>query len=283
MDFTTDLDAYFARIGDDGPRTANLETLRRIVEAHVRSIPFENLDILLGRPISVQPQDIERKLVHSGRGGYCFEQNTLMQHVLIALGFSVRPLSARVRFQKPRSFVPPRTHLFSRVELEGETWLVDVGVGGLSPTAPLRLVLDAPQATPHETRRISAAGDWSGFEQRAPDALLYHQVLLGEVWEDVCEFTLEEMHPIDRELGNWFTSTHPASHFRDVLTVARSTDEGRVTLLNRELKHRGPNGALESHTLRTPKDLLDALRGEFGLDFAAGTRFDCPGLEPWGA
>ena len=279
MEFTPDLDAYFQRIADTGERAPSLANLRRIVAAHVRRIPFENLDILLGLPIDVQPAAIERKLVHGGRGGYCFEQNTLMQHVLLALGFSVRAISARVRYQKPREVTPARTHLFLQVEVKGESWLVDVGVGGLSPTAPLRLVLDEPQATPHEMRRIVAAGEWSGFEQRSPQALLYHQVLIGGRWEDVCEFTLEEMHPIDRELGNWYTSTHPGSHFRDRLTVARASESGRITILNREFKQRAANGEAQTRILHTDEELLEVLDSEFGLHFPAGTRFECSGLE----
>lgn len=274
MPFTPNLEAYFARIGDTGSREPTLATLNRIVEAHVRTIPFENLDILLGKGVSVELPDIERKLVHDRRGGYCFEQNSLMQHVLLALGYEVRALSARVRAQKPRDFTPPRTHLFLRVELDGQSHLVDVGVGSMSPTATLRLELETPQPTPHETRRIVAAGDWQAFDRRSPDAVLYHQILYGDEWSDVCEFTLEEMHPIDRELGNWFTSTHPASHFRSAINVARSTPTGRITLQGRELKHRGANGQAESRTLETREQLLAALRKEFGLQFAEGTRFD---------
>ncbi len=272
--FVPDLDAYFARIGIQAPKAPTLDGLNRIIEAHVRNIPFENLDILLGKSICVRPAAIERKLVHGGRGGYCFEQNELLLQVLCALGYEVTPISARVRFQKPRSFVPARTHLFLRVEIDGQSWLADVGVGGLSPTCALRLELDIPQATPHETRRIVAAGQWSGFEQRSPDALLYHQVLLGETWEDVCEFTLESMHSIDRELGNWFTSAHPDSHFGNRLTVARSTETGRVTLLNREFKLRSGDGNVQSRTLDTDEELLEVLSEHFGLQFPAGTRFE---------
>lgn len=276
---SVDLDAYFKRIGLDASRNANLDALNRIVEAHVRTIPFENLNILLDRPISLAPADIEQKLVHEKRGGYCFEQNGLLLLVLSALGYRVRPLSARVRLQHPRSSTPARTHMFLQVELEEEQWLVDVGVGGLSLTSAIRLELDTPQSTPHETRRIVATGSWSGFEQRSPDASLFHQVLLGDEWSDVCEFTLEEMHPIDRELGNWFTSAHPDSHFGNRLTVAHSTAGGRVTLLNRELKRREANGMATSQTLTTDEELLEALASEFGMHFPEGTRFNCVGLE----
>lgn len=279
MDSALDLDAYFRRIRDSGPRTPTLATLQRLIGAHARSIPFENLDILLGRPISLRLEDIEAKLVHAGRGGYCFEQNTLMLHVLRELGFEVQPLSARVRIGQPREFVPQRTHLVLRVRLDGASWLADVGVGALTPTAALRLSLEGEQETPHETRRLVAKGSWTGFDLRAPDARLIHQALLGDTWRDVCELTLEEMHPIDRELGNWYTSAHPESSFRNRLVVALAREQGRTTLQNWELKQRAADGRTSSRLVSSPEELLEVLAQEFGLIFEPGTRFACSGLE----
>ena len=103
------LDAYFERIGYRGARTPTLPVLNAIVRAHVEAIPFENLDVLLRVPIDLSPEAIERKLVQGRRGGYCFEQNGLLLLVLEAMGFEVTPLSARVRYQRPRDFTPPRT------------------------------------------------------------------------------------------------------------------------------------------------------------------------------
>src|SRR3954469_13345131 len=155
MSFQPDLDAYFERIGYAGPRNPTLEVLNSIAEAHVQSIPFENLDVLLGRPIRLEPAAIYQKLVLDRRGGYCFEQNGLLLEMLGAMGFQIAPLSARVRWQRPRNFTPPRTHVFLRATINGEDWLVDVGVGGLSPTSAIQLEESGRvQATPHEARRI---------------------------------------------------------------------------------------------------------------------------------
>jgi N-hydroxyarylamine O-acetyltransferase len=265
-----DLDAYFARIGYAGPRAPTLETLHSITVAHVSTIPFENLSILLGQPIDLSVEALFAKLVHAGRGGYCFEQNGLLLHVLERLGFQVTPLSARVRLQRPRDFIPPRTHVFLRVELEGESWLTDVGVGGVSLTSAIRLNTDAEQATPHETRRIVREG-----------ARLFHQIRFDGAWEDVCEFTLEEMPPIDRELGNWYTSAHPGSHFKNRLIVARAAPDGaRLTFLNDELKLRRRDGSVELRKVEGPDELLEVLERTFGLRFPAGTRFGEPG-SPW--
>lgn len=257
------LDAWLRRLGLPAERPPpTLETLRTICLAHVCAVPFENLDVLLGRGISLDDAAVDAKILHGGRGGYCFELNTLLLRGLTALGFEARPISARVRLQRPRDFTPPRTHVFVRVELDGESWLADVGVGGLSPTAPLRLVEGLEQPSPHEPRRlVREDGRW------------FHQVKLGDAWSDVCEFTLEEMPAIDREVGNWFTSAHPQSHFRNRLLAARARPGGgRVTLLNDELTLRTKT-SVESRKLSSPEEVLAALREHFDLEFAAGTVF----------
>jgi N-hydroxyarylamine O-acetyltransferase len=279
MSYVPDLAAYFARIGLTGPCPPTLATLQAITHAHVRTIPFENLDVLLDRGIDLAPEALERKLIHDRRGGYCFEHNTLLLHVLGALGFAVTPLSARVRVNRPRDYTPARTHLFVKVELDGRPWLADVGVGALSPTAPLRLDIEDEQPTPHEPRRILRAGRWGDGELRGPEALLYHQVRFADGWHDICEFTLEEMPEIDRVVANWYTSAHPGSHFKNRLIVARATDEGRVTLLNRELSRRDRTGHATTHELRSPDELLDVLGEHFGLRVPPGTRFSCPALD----
>ena len=247
--------------------------------AHVQSIPFENLDVLLGRPISLAPEDIARKLIADRRGGYCFEHNTLLLHVLKELGFTVAPLSARVRIQQPREYIPARTHMSLRIELGQESWLADVGVGALSLAAALKLEVDTPQATPHEPRRIIRLGAWTDLAQRAPDACLIHQAYFADTWNDVYELTLEPMPEIDRVLANWYTSAHPASHFKQRLIAARATAEGRVSLVNRELRVRGRDGRADIRQLATPDELLLALAEHFDLRFPAGTRFQSPALD----
>jgi len=265
-----DLDRYFARIGYAGSRSPTLATLDALTHAHTRAIPFENLDVLLGRPIDLSTDALFDKLVVRRRGGYCFEQNGLFLEVLRELGFDAKPISARVRIDRPRDFTPARTHVFVRVELDGQSVVTDVGVGALSLTRSLRLFDEAPQETPHETRRIVRE-----------DGRYFHQARLGDAWSDVCEFTLEEMPLIDREVANHFTSTHPRSHFRDRLIVARADEDGaRVVLVNDTLKVRGRDGRADATAITSPGDLLAALRDRFGLAFPPETRFGGPGA-PW--
>ena len=264
-----DLAAYFARIGYDGAVEPTLATLNGIVQAHVQSIPFENLDVLAGRPIDLSPAALERKLVQSRRGGYCFEQNGLLLLVLQAIGFDVAPLSARVRYGRPAGMIPPRTHLFLRVEIDGASWLADVGVGGLSMTSAIRLDDPAEQVTPHEPRRIVSEGP-----------LRVHRVRFGADWHDVYEFTLEQMPPIDRELANWYTSANPQSDFRNRLVVALALPGGRrKTLLNRELTERQRDGTVAGRLIATPGELRKVLAEEFGLEVDPHSPLTCAGLD----
>ena len=263
MSHDLDLDAYFARIGYRGPRAPTLDVLHAVTAAHVQSIPFENLDVLLGRPIELDAESLFRKLVTERRGGYCFEQNGLFLHVLGALGFEAKPLSARVRLQRPRDFTPPRTHMFLRVDVGGETWLTDVGVGGASLTSAIRLHSEGEQVTPHEPRRLVREG-----------ALWFHQIRYGNEWHDLYEFTSEEMPLIDRTVSNWFTSTHPQSHFRDRIMVARALPEGRrLALLNRDFTLRERDGRADTRVIASAQEGLAILAQHFGLHFAEDTRF----------
>ena len=283
MAFTPNLARYFERIGLHAAVAPTLADLNAIVYAHIRHIPFENVDVLLGVPIELDPAKIEQKLVDQRRGGYCFEQNTLLMHVLAALGFRVTPLGARVRIGRSRAETPPRTHMFLRVDLPEGPWLVDVGVGGLSPTAALRLELDVIQPTPHEARRLSSEGEWQGLGLRAPDAKLYHQAYFDGAWHDVYEFTLEAMPEIDRTLANFFTSAHPSSHFKSRLLAALATERGRKTLLDRRFTVRDGEGGSVVREIESPEALLDVLEQQFGIGLPCGTRVACAGLDWAGA
>lgn len=262
------IDRYFERIEYAGPQAATLEALNGIIHAHVESIPFENLDSACGRPVCLDLAVLESKLIDRRRGGYCFEQNGFFHAVLVELGFRVRGIGARVRFGRPRDYTPARTHFFGLVTIDGEEWVVDVGIGGLSPTAALRLDTPEEQQTPHEPRRVIRSG-----------SSYFHQIRLGGEWQDVCEFTLEDMPPIDRELANWYTSTHPQSYFRNNVIAARALpDGGRLNLLNREVTTRRRDGTSEVRVISSSADLLATLDREFGLKLEPSTMIECSGL-----
>lgn len=266
-----DLEAYFARIGYNGPPDATRATLQAIHAHHARAIPYENLDVLLGRPIRLDPAALEQKLVRDRRGGYCFEQNGLLRDALRALGFRVAPLAARVRWQAPPEVITPLTHMLLRVEVDGKAYLADVGFGSISLVTPLQFDTEAEQINALEPRRLVRRGP-----------LFTHQARLGHDWADVYQFSLAEPPPIDFELSNWWTSTHPQSRFVQNLMVARPDKDRRFALLNREFTVRYRDGRVERRTLDTPDELLAVLAQHFGLRFPPGTRFGQPG-SPWPA
>jgi len=261
------LDAYFQRIGYTGPRAPDLATLGGVLRAHVMTIPFENLDVLLGRPIRTDPDSLAQKLVRDGRGGYCFEQNNLLLLALRALGFTAEPMIARVRWQVPAEVSTGLTHMLVRVHLEGRDWLADAGMGSLSLTAPLVIEPEVEQDTPHDRRRLVRRGD-----------LWAQQVWFGGLWQDVNLFHPQTAPFVDLEMGNWYSHTHPQAHFRNNLMVARATESGRVTLFNREFTIRHLDGAADKRLLKGHDELLAVLAVYFALRFPADTQFAAPGL-----
>ncbi|WP_437807306.1 arylamine N-acetyltransferase family protein [Sorangium sp. So ce1078] len=258
-----DLDAYLARIGYRGALAPTRGVLDALHTAHAYSIPFENLDVLLGRPIRVDLASVQAKLVRARRGGYCFEQNTLFVAALRRIGFKVTTLIARVRFQ--RSDIGPRTHMLSLVELPEGPFIADVGFGGPGLTQPIRLVEGESQAQPHDIVGLRREGPLWVLESRA-----------REPWQDLYAFTLEEHFPVDYEVANHYTSTHPSSLFVNNVLAALPSPEARLTLRNRQLGVlRG--GQFERFELGDD-ELLDVLKNRFGLELPAGARLSCAGL-----
>jgi N-hydroxyarylamine O-acetyltransferase len=257
-----DLDAYLARIGAQAPLALDVEGLASLHRAHCAAIPFENLDILLDRPIALDLAALEAKLVRARRGGYCFEQNTLFRAALEALGFRVTAFAARVRAGATE--VRPRTHMLLRVDLPEGAFLADVGFGADGLVHPI------PLAEGSET--------WVGFvghRLRREEALWILEGNVAGGWTDLYAFTLEPHYPVDFVMANHFTSTYPRSAFVLNLTAQRSTPERRTVLRNRDLVVR-EGGASQATIVRDPEHLLEVLASHFDLVFPAGTRFRQP-------
>jgi N-hydroxyarylamine O-acetyltransferase len=225
-----DLDAYLERIGLDGrPSIAQLH------RAHLTSIPFENLDPHQGLPVSLEVEDLERKLVTERRGGYCFEQNLLLKAALETLGAEVDMFLARMRLPgsmaRPpgwvgTSFEPakpgvarPRSHLVLRVSENGSSWHADVGFA--------RGILEPIPFGPGPTQEQSG---WS-FRVVEDGSELVLQRLAGDEWADVYGFLPQPVPLVDVETSNWWTSTHPRSLFVTGLIVGIRGDDGTGTLL----------------------------------------------------
>jgi len=258
-----DVDSYFRRIGYSGARTATLDTLRSLQALHPRAIPFENLDTLFGRPVGLDLPSLERKLVHGRRGGYCFEQNLLFNHVLRALGFDAAALAARVVWERPADEVRARTHMVLLVELAGRRYVCDVGFGGLTPTAPLELTLDVEQPTPHETFRVVRAQSEFAVEARVRDE-----------WRRLYRFDLQEQQQVDIELLNHYVMSHAESPMRGRLLAARVAADRRFGLGNGALSIHHVGGRSEQRRIGSVAELRGVLDSTFGIEVPAGQELD---------
>jgi N-hydroxyarylamine O-acetyltransferase len=257
-DPTIDLDAYCRRIEYVGQRRPAVKTLMDLHLAHATHIPFENLDVMLKRPIRIDLESIESKLVRGRRGGYCFEQNLLFAAVLRQIGFPVTLLAARVRLGAHR--ILPRTHVCLAVEAEGDRWLADLGFGSFGLLVPIPLL-------PAEYQQFA----WS-YRLGHESDLWVLRALIGGSWQDLYAFTLEPQLAVDFVPPNHYVSTHPDSRFVQTLTVQRVAPENRKLLKNTEMVTTTPAGDTR-HTLKSNAELLEVLSAEFALDFPEGTEF----------
>ncbi|MBK1882552.1 arylamine N-acetyltransferase [Luteolibacter pohnpeiensis] len=247
-----DLPSYFRRIGFTGTASPTIETLSALHLAHISSIPFENLAAWTGRRVHLDLESIEAKLVAGRRGGYCFEHNALFAAVLRQIGFEVTELISRVTWNQPPSGF---THMLLLVELDGDRWIADVGFGAVGQTVPLLLEPDLIQSTPHETRRY-----------RLDQNVYTQQMLIGpNRWEDLYHFELKPVLPIDYEVGNWYTNSHPESLFRKtLLTTLPCADHWRVIAFG-EYTLRYLDGRVQTRPIESDEDLRDLLVRDFGM------------------
>jgi len=249
-----DLAAYFRRIGFSGKAEPTMETLSRLQELHPAAIPFENLGAFLGEEIPLDIASLQGKLVHGGRGGWCFEQNLLFAQVLREIGFDLTTLAARVRWNQPADAARPRSHMLMAVHMKEGNFIADVGFGGLVLTAPLRLETGTEQQTPHEPFRLS---------EPKPGTYLVEARIAG-AWQALYAFDLHEQTLPDYEVSNWYLAHHPQSHFVTGLIAARSEPGMRHALRGgRYAIHR--RDGTESRELATADDYRRALEGPFGI------------------
>jgi N-hydroxyarylamine O-acetyltransferase len=248
-----DLDAYFARIGFRGRVSPDEATLRALHLAHARAVPFENLDVQMGLPISLELADLVDKIVRRRRGGYCFEQNTLFMAVLREIGFDVDACEARVRLGAAE--VRPRTHMLLRVSIGGRPLLADVGFGLQGLLEPLPMDEEAHEQH-GETYRVHPDGAQLVLQWAQPDG-----------WLDLYAFVPEARPAVDFVMGNHFTSTFPRSPFVQSLVVQLPTPEARYSL--RDLTFSVRRGTTTEERQITPEEVRPLLRERFALEVPA--------------
>jgi N-hydroxyarylamine O-acetyltransferase len=257
-----DLDAYCARIGYAGPREPTVDVLAALHRHHLGAIPFENIDVVLKRPIRIDPDSLQHKLIAGRRGGYCFESNGLLFHVLQAMGFRSTALGARVMFERPDDLpLPPRSHMLQRVDFAEGSYLVDVAFGGQTPAALLRFEPHIAQATPRESCRLVPAGDELDLE-----------ALMGTEWRRLYRIAPHPHLPVDYEQANWHVSTHPESYFVNNLIACIPGEDCRYTLFNNVFRKRTPDGRVEEKTVADGDALLALLEERFAIALSPDDR-----------
>ena len=249
-----DLDAYFQRIGYAGERIASLSALEAIHACHTRAIAFENLSPLLGQPVFLDLPSLQQKLVNAGRGGYCFEQNGLFRSVLVALGFQVTSLAARVLWGAPKGVITPRSHMLLLVHIDDEPYIADVGFGGLTLATPIRLTHKIAQSTSHEPFRLIQT-----------ENTYVMQTYFAQMWQSLYQFDLQPQHPSDYEVSNWYVSTYPKSRFVNSLLASRIEENCRYSLYDNRFTTHSLNGETERRVLTTARELYLVLTHEFRL------------------
>lgn len=247
-----DLDAYLARVGYDGPREPTEKTLRVLHRAHTSTIAFENLDIMLGREISLDIDDLQDKMVSRGRGGYCLEHATLFGAALERLGFGVTRLNARIAGADPAR-PRPRTHALLRVIADGRPWIADVGFG-----------FGVPEPVPLVDGAVVEQGPWTYGMRREGDGWLLSTREPDGTWSRLHTFVEDPQHWIDYVVTNHFVATHPSSPFVGHVIAMRTTDTARTRLRARDLTTIDPDGRTTVQSL-TGEAVLRTLRTTFAI------------------
>ena len=269
------LDAYLARIGwprpDDAGRPVEptLETLARLTRAHISSIPFENVDVLLGRGVRIDLDSIVRKMVVDGRGGYCFEHGTLFRAAIERIGFRATAHAARVLVVVPRH-QSPRTHMFLTVELDGTRFVVDPGFGGHGALVPVPV---------REGVEVRDGVDRHRMVRREGEWVLEAEIegMMMPLWTS----TLETELPIDFELANHWVSTSPSSPFVNRLMLRALTPGGRTSVMNRDVTVMRA-GKAEKYQLADRGALRALLAEHFGFDLPDVEQLRVPAVPEWG-
>mgnify|MGYP001817042673 FL=1 len=252
------IQGYLERIGLNDVPVADEAGLRALHRAQFFTVPFENLDIHLGRGIDPSLEAVFAKVVERKRGGYCFELNGLLNTALNACGFDARPLLARVHLEGDAS---ARTHQLCLVDLDGRPWITDAGFGGGGPREPLPLEEGAHFDDGVQACRLTRSELWGWLLQTRDKGK----------WKDSYSFDLGVATTNDIRLGNWFTSTSPHTHFTRTRTVSLPTETGRINLRDMEWTEVVGEDAA-TRTVPGGDAYMRILADRFGID--PGARFN---------
>lgn len=232
----------------------NFQGLSILQQNHMENIPFENLDVIVGRKIDLDSQSLYHKIVVNKRGGYCFELNMLYANLLKGLGFSLEPVLGRVWLRNPTK-TPPRNHLAYLVKMDGETYLTDVGFGGLTTRVPLNI---------YDSSNINDKdGDVRIITTRINEFMI--QRLTEEGWANQYSFEKIPISEEDIDISNYYMSTNPRSHFYKDKFIGKFTENGRIGLFNNLFSRRKGIKLFERRKIEYGTEWIETLREEFHL------------------
>lgn len=247
------LQAYLQHIGYSGSNEPTIENLRAIHRAHMMTVPFENLDIHVGRWIVLDDDKLFHKIVNEQRGGFCFEQNGLFSAMLREMGYDVVRVEANVR-GSDGSYSIPMNHMALLVNLEGKRWIADVGFGD-SYLEPLEL--DNPEPQPIDNRHFKIEHDGvTGTYQYLDD---------DGNWQIQYRFFFVPHNLADYEDACYYMQTSPKTHFTQKRICSKATAEGRISLSDLRLIERKGKSRTES-SLENEAAFDTALLEHFGID-----------------
>lgn len=244
--------AYLDRIGYTGPLDGSARALAKIQQRHLLAVPYENMDILAGKRLSLDVDDLFDKIVTRGRGGYCFELNRLFGWLISELGYPVEHYFGRFVRDEPQ--IPMRRHHVLVAQAEGSRYICDVGVG--IGTARIPLLLE------EETEQVQAFGSYKLTRDPFLGWVIYS--LEKGKWTWLYAFTEEPQLPVDYVAASFFCERAPESPFNKEPMVAIRTEDGRTTLDGMTLKVFTPGGVALTE-LKDQNDLHCALAAHFGI------------------
>lgn len=275
----------------DKPIKPDLDTLKRLQMAHLTQYPFQSVTTILDRPNDLEEASIYDKVVERRLGGYCYELNGLFLALLCHLGYEARIITGVVILDNQLERRNARTHMAIMVTINRQNYLVDVGFGGLVPSAPLLFTYNQEnyeadaqndneqqepniQTTPHGRYKIIRD---DSFDNQSENPILPHAqvnyeryILCCEVkseWQMLYVFDLLPQIKMDMIVGNWYISTYPNSPFKGRLMVSRLDEQGvRHTLLNNQYRRHQLGKPSQTKTISSVDELLSKLKAVFFMN-----------------
>lgn len=248
----TILKHYLEKIKSNETKSNSLNYVSHLQSMHLNTFPFEGINPFTQTPVPIDLSELNKKFLNQQRGGYCFEQNLFFKSILEESGFNVKSYLGRVIEKNAHA---GRTHLINIIEIEDQSYLIDVGFGGLNPPAPILLGNNVITETNLNTYRLV---------QEETAYIL--QVWKNREWKNLYSFDFNHYTPMDFEVANWYTSTSPKASFTQHLMVCIVRGNQRLNLKNNLFSVLENSQIVEKKKIETIEELESLLKTHFKID-----------------